>query len=334
MRKITDFIINKRYLILCLFIILTIISGILSTKVKVNHDISKYLPDTSETRIGMNIMEEEFAETSTLNLMFENLAEEEKLDIKEELESIQGVDKVDYDNTEKYNNDNYTLYVITVNNKSDSAIATDVYNQITEKYEGYTIYTSGNIFETNKSVLPFWIIVLAVASALVILLIMCESYVEPFLFLISILMAVVLNKGTNIMFQNVSHITNSIVAILQMALSMDYSIRLMNRYNQEKQTEKNKVEAMKNALYKAFQAISSSSVTTIVGLLALVFMSFKIGKDLGFVLAKGVLFSLICIFFVLPSLILIFDKWIVKTKKKTPNFKLNKLGSYSYKRDI
>ncbi len=333
MRKITDFIINKRHFILVLFIVFTIISAILSTKVKINYDIAKYLPDTSETRIGMDIMEEEFSgtETSTLNLMFENLADDEKLQIKNDLKSIDGVESVDYENNENYNKENYTLYVITVDDKSDSQKATDVYNQITEKYKDYTIYTSGDVSETNKTVLPFWIVALAVACALVILLIMCESYVEPFLFLTSILMAVVLNKGTNIIFPNVSNITDSIVAILQMALSMDYSIMLMNRYDQEKQIEKDNIKAMKNALYKAFQAISSSSVTTIVGLLALVFMSFKIGKDLGFVLAKGVLFSLICIFFVLPSLILMFDKWIVKTKKKSPNFKLDKLGKFSYK---
>ena len=333
MRRITDFIINKRHFILSLFIILTIICCILSSKVKINHDIAEYLPDSSETRIGMDIMEEEFSgtETSTLNLMFENISDTEKNEIKNYLESIKDVESVDYDNSDKYNKDNYTLYVITVDDKSDSEMSANVYNQITEKYKDYTIYTAGDISDSNKSVLPFWIIVLAVASALVILLIMCESYAEPFLFLISILMAVLLNKGTNIIFKNVSHITNSIAAILQMALSMDYSIMLMNRYDQEKMVEKDNVKAMKNALYKAFQAISSSSVTTIVGLLALVFMSFKIGKDLGFVLAKGVLFSLVCIFFVLPALILMFDKWIVKSKKKSPNINLNKLGKASYK---
>ena len=331
MRKFTDFIINKRYFILALFIILTIISAIFSSKVKINYDIARYLPNTSETRIVMDIMEEEFSEIATLNLMFENLADNEKSEIKNNLEAIDGVKSVDYDDTEKYNKENYTLYVINVDDKSDSPKATNIYNEVNEKYKDYTFYTSGNVSECNKTVLPFWIIVLAVASALVILIIMCESYVEPFLFLISILMAVVLNKGTNIIFHNVSHITNSIAAILQMALSMDYSIMLMNRYDQEKQVEKDKVKAMKNALYKAFTAISSSSVTTIVGLLALVFMSFTIGRDLGFVLAKGVLFSLICIFFVLPSLILIFDKWIVKTKKKSPNIKLKSLGKYSYK---
>ncbi len=333
MRKITDFVINKRHFILTLFIIFTIVSAILSSKVKINYDIAEYLPDTSETRIGMDIMEEEFAgtETSTLNLMFENLVDEEKADIKSELEAISGVKEVDYDETENYNKENYTLYVITVDDESDSQMATDVYKEVTSKYKDYTFYTSGSVDETNKDVLPIWIVVLAVACALVILLIMCESYVEPFLFLTSILMAVVLNKGTNVIFPNVSNITNSIVAILQMALSMDYSIMLMNRYDQEKKIEKDKVKAMKNALYKAFQAISSSSVTTIVGLLALVFMSFKIGKDLGFVLAKGVLFSLICIFFVLPDLILMFDKWIVKSRKKSPNIKLDGLGKYSYK---
>ena len=332
MKKITEFIIDKRYYILIIFILLTIGCAFLSNKVVINYDIAKYLPDTSKMRIGMNIMEDEFSdvETSTLNVMFKDLVKD-KMTIKSELESISGVSEVEYDESDKYNKDNYTLYEVTVDDKKDSSTAKNVYNEIFNKYQDDSIYMSGNIAEANKSVLPFWIIVLAILSALVILLIMCESYVEPFLFLTVILMAVVLNKGTNIIFPNVSHITNSICAILQMALSMDYSIMLMNRYDQEKQKEKDKIKAMKKALHKSFQSISSSSVTTIVGLLALIFMSFKIGKDLGFILAKGVLFSLICIFFVLPSLILLFDKWIIKTKKKTPHFKFTSLAKLNYK---
>ena len=332
MKKITEFIIDKRYIILFIFILFTIGCAFLSNKVVINYDIAKYLPDSSKMRIGMNIMEDEFSdvETSSLNVMFEDL-NKDKMTIKNELENIFGVKEVEYDESDKYNKDNYTLYEVTVDDKKDSSTAKNVYNEIATKYQDDTIYMSGSIAEANKSVLPFWIIVLAVLSALVILLIMCESYVEPFLFLTVILMAVVLNKGTNIIFPNVSHITNSICAILQMALSMDYSIMLMNRYDQEKQKEKDKIKAMKKALHKSFQSISSSSVTTIVGLLALIFMSFKIGKDLGFILAKGVLFSLICIFFVLPSLILLFDKWIIKTKKKTPHFKFTPLAKLNYK---
>lgn len=334
MKKFTDFIINKRHFILVLFVILSIISVILSQKVNINYDIAEYLPSTSETRIGMDIMEREFKEikSSSLNLMFEDLEEDKKTEIYNELTQIKGVESVDYNDTEDYNKDNYTLYVINVDDTEDSELASNVYKEIKEHYnKDYKIYTSGEISERNNPVLPTWIVVLAVGCALVILIIMCGSYVEPFLFLTSILIGVLLNNGTNIIFGTVSNITSSISAILQMALSMDYSIMLMNRYDQERQKETDKVKAMKNALYNAFKSISSSSVTTIVGLLALVFMSFTIGRDLGFVLAKGVLFSLISIFFVLPGLILMFDKAITKTKKKSPNFKMDGLGKVSYK---
>ena len=333
MRKFTDFIVNKRHMILILFIVLSIISVILSKKVNINYDIAEYLPSTSETRIGMDIMEREFKEikSSSLNLMFENLQEDKKAEIYDDLTQIEGIDSVDYDNTEKYNKGNYTLYVINVDDTEDSKLASNVYKEITQKYKDYEIYTSGAISEKNNPVLPIWIVVLAVLCAIIILIIMCESYTEPFLFLTTILIAVLLNNGTNIIFGTVSNITSSISAILQMALSMDYSIMLMNRYDQEKQKETDKIKAMKNALYNAFTAISSSSITTIVGLLALIFMSFTIGRDLGLVLAKGVLFSLISIFFVLPALILMFDKLITKTKKKSPNLKVNGLAKISYK---
>ena len=334
MRKITDFIVNHRKIILILIIILTIICGYLSTKVNINSDLTRYLSDTSETKTGLDIMEEEFADsdTSSLSVMFANLTEEEKTKIKEELEEIEYVESVSYEqDSEDYNKDEYTLYSLTVDYPSDSDEASTVYNEILDKYEDYEIYTSGDIADDNTAVLETWVMVLAVGCAMVILIIMCSSFVEPFLFLFVILLAVVLNAGTNIIFDNVSNITNSISAILQMALSMDYSIMLINRYRQEKETENDNVKAMKNALYNAFKSISSSSVTTIVGLAMLAFMSFTIGKDLGLVLAKGVLMSLLCIFTCLPGLILMFDKLIEKTHKKSPEFKLDKLGNFIYK---
>ena len=334
MKKITNFIVNKRYLILIIFILLAIACAIISNNVNINNDMTKYLPSTSETRKGMDIMEDEFSdvkETSSLNVMFKGLKSDEKLKIHEELEQIENVSSVDYDESYDYNRDDYTLYVVNVDDTSDSEIASSVYNEVTKKYEDYDVATSGAIKNSNIDVLPTWIIVVAVVGVLAILLIMCESYIEPLLFLFSILIAILLNNGTNVIFSSVSMITSSISAILQLALSMDYSIMLMNRFRQEKENEENKIKAMQNALYNAFKSISSSSVTTIVGLVALVFMSFTIGKDLGLVLAKGVLFSLISIFCVLPGLILIFDKLITKTKKKTLNIKLNKVGSASFK---
>ena len=331
MRKITDFIVKGRYVFLTLFIVGAIFSLYLSTKVNINDDIMKYLPKTSETKIGKDIMDEEFAkqDSSVLNVMFKGLSTEEKEDTLKKLQNIVGVSSVEYENTEEYNQDKYTLYVLNVDDYSDSELATNIYNYVKDNFK--VAGMSGSIYDENKPILQLWIVILAIAFAMLILIILSDSFVEPWLYLISIGIAVFINKGTNIMFTSVSSITNSIVAILQLALSMDYSIMLSNRYKQEKLTHKNKIDAMKEALYQSFKAISSSSVTTIVGLIALVFMSFTIGKDLGFVLAKGVLLSLISIFFCLPALLLIFDNLISKTKKKAPQFNLNKLGKYIYK---
>lgn len=334
MRKVTDFIVEKRKYVLSVFIIFALISVFLMKKVNINYDITKYLPNTSETRIGMNIMEKSFKqeEESTLNIMFSNLKDYEKLDIKNTLSKIKDVYSISYEkDSEKYNKDNYTLYEIKVAKKEDSKEAKAVYDKVKEEFSDYDFALSGTIADRNEPVLSISIVGLAVLCALIILIVMSTSFVEPFLFMFVILLAVLLNMGTNVIFNSVSNITNSIAAILQMALSMDYSIMLMNRYNQEKEKEEDKIKAMKKALIASFRSISSSSITTIVGLLALVFMSFTIGKDLGFVLAKGVLLSLLCIFTCLPGLILIFQNLIDKTKKRSLSIKLNVLGKFSFK---
>lgn len=332
MRKVTDFIIEKRNYVLTIFIILSVVCLYLSTKVHINYDLTEYLPSTSETRIGMDIMNDEFPEldTSALNVMFKDLSTEDKNKIKDELENIEGVSSVTYDDSDKYNKDEYTLYEITVDGADDSKNAANVYKSVKNNYKDYEVYTSGEVATRNAPVLNIAVIALAIFCAMIILIIMCDSYVEPFLFLFVIGLAVFLNKGTNIIFSSVSNITTSICAILQMALSMDYSIMLMNRYTQEKEHEKDKVKAMKSALYHSFASISSSSITTIVGLLALVFMSFTIGRDLGIVLAKGVIFSLVSIFLALPALILMFDPLIEKTKKKHFSMQLDWLGNFSF----
>ena len=154
MKKITDFIIDKRYLILCIFILLTGVSLYFPNSVKINYDISKYLLDTSKTRIGMDKMEEAFKgiDECSLNIMFKDLKAKEKEIIKEELEGIEHVKKVDYDKTEDYNKGNNTLYVLTIEGKEDESIAKKVYNTIIKKYQDYEFYTSGEVDECNKTV--------------------------------------------------------------------------------------------------------------------------------------------------------------------------------------
>lgn len=331
MKKLADFIVDKRYFVLILFLCLTGFCLFLSTKVTINYDITEHLPKNSETRKGMDLMNNQFDKEKSSNLlvMFHDITGHEE-DVLDELSKIKGVNSVEYDNTKEYNIDNYTLYNLKVDDYSDSDTAKGVYDAVLEKYEDQGVKLSGTINEEFKPVLEMWIVFAAIGCAMIILIIMCDSYVEPFLFLFTIGLAVYINKGTNIMFSSVSNITDSICAVLQMALSMDYSIMLMNRYTQEKTNTRDNKEAMKNALHNAFASISSSSVTTIVGLIALVFMSFTIGKDLGYVLAKGVLLSLVCIFAVLPCLILMFDNLITKTKKKHLNINMSKVGVLSY----
>ncbi len=334
--KIRKFIVKGRYLILGIMIVLTAISGLLMTKVNVNTDLTKYLPDSSQMKQGMDIMEEEFPEmaNNSLHIMFEDLSVEDQEDIKMELQSIQNVESVSFDSKDtdyqkEVDGTLYSVYILNISADEGSKEDQAVESKILELYEGYhnMTYTMDDVSEA----LPPWILMLAVGILMVILFIMCGSWIEPILFLATIGVAIVINLGTNIFLPSVSNVTMSIAAILQLALSMDYSIILMNRYKHELQEEDNKIHAMEKALHVGFKAIVSSSLTTVVGLLALVFMSFKIGADMGIVLAKGVFLSLICIFTVLPGLILLFDQIIKKTEKRVFVPKMDRVGKFSHR---
>lgn len=337
-KKIANFIVKNRYLVLVIMIIITGICAALSGSVTVNTDMTTYLPDKSSMKQGMEIMDEEFPEAetdNTIRIMFKNLPHEEKVQIQDELSAVLYVKSVDYDDeSENYNKlvegMEYSLFVVntTYNYKSHEEIAIEeaIIDKYTDSHD--MVYSTD---DDNKEQLSVQIVALALLILMVILFLMCGSWIEPFLLLLTIVIAIVINMGTNIFLPSVSSTTKSISSILQMVLSMDYSIILINRYRQEKLKCDDKFEAMKGALTNAFTAITSSSVTTIVGLLALVFMSFKIGADMGIVLAKGVFISLICIFTVLPVLILMLDQLIQKTSKKVLNIKLDKLGCFGYK---
>ncbi len=293
------------------------------------------MPDDSETTLGLNIMNDEFSydSTSSYEMMLTDVPAEEKMRIKKHIESVDGVSSVDYDESDTYNRDKYTRYKINVNAPADSELANQAYNTIHNEYKDkYEIEEAGQVYNFNGEVLKLHVTILAVGCAMIILLLMSKSWVEPWLFLFAILLAVVANKGTNIIFPSVSHITDAISAILQMALSMDYAIMLSTRYRQEKAKpdHPDKKTAMRRAMRYSFGAISSSSVTTVVGLIVLVFMSFTIGRDMGLVLSKGVILSLVSIFTSLPALLLLFDKAIEKTKKKTLNLKMDWFGKRSY----
>lgn len=339
MKRLTGFIVNKRNIIFSAMLILTAVCAFLIPKVSVNSDMTKYLPDDSSMKQGISLMEKEFptmGESYTIRVMFKRLDSEKKTEFKDALAAIENVDSVTYDMTgSDYNSGEYTLYILNTKYGYDTEEEAAVERQVKEKFSDYEVTVKND--DTSAPDIPLSVYLAAFGIILVVLLISCGSYFEPVLFLITIGIAVVLNLGTNFFLGEISDVSFGIAAVLQLALSMDYSIILMNRYRQELKKTDDRKEAMANALRAAFGSITGSAVTTIVGLLVLVFMSFKIGADIGIVLAKGVAFSMLCVFTVLPALILLSHKLIEKTEKKERAKKARKnglsavLGGFSYR---
>lgn len=339
MQKISEFIVKKRIIILVTMLLLTVLCGLLIPKVTINTDMTKYLPDDSSMKIGMDLMEQEFPdseESYTIRVMFKGLPENKKLDIKKTIEEIQNVDSVTYEADDSdYNKDDYTLYTISTKYDYSSSEEAAIESSLFDRFADYDITVRND--DTSSPDIPPLVIILAFAIMLVILFIACDSFFEPLLYLITIGIAIVMNLGTNIILGEISDITSGISAILQLVLSMDYSIILMNRYRQELKKTNDKECAMTRALTAAVGSITGSSITTIVGLIVLVFMSFKIGADLGIVLAKGVALSMICVFTVLSALIVMTHKLIMKTTKKKKEHSgkrkdpMAALGSFSYR---
>ena len=339
MQKIAAFIVKKRKLLLVVMLILAGVCAALMPFVGVNTDMTKYLPDSSQMKIGMDHMNEAFpdaVQTYTIRVMFRGLDAREKLAIREQLAEIPNVQSVAYEpDSSDYNRDDATLYKLSTLYDYNSAEEAQIERDVAERFAGYDVAVRSD--DTSTPSIPPIVFILSIVLVTTILLIACPSYFEPVLFLLTIGVAVLLNQGTNIFLGETSDVTASISAILQLALSMDYSIILMNRYRQELAKGDDRESAMTRALTAAFGSITGSSVTTIVGLLMLVFMRFKIGFDLGIVLAKGVLFSLLCVFTVLPGLILWADKVVRKTMKKPRAPKRERksvlagLGRFSYR---
>ena len=333
MKKLSNFVVNKRVAILAVMLVLAIVGAICSGFVGINEDMTKYLPDDSNMKAGMDIMTDAFPEMETSNairVMFDDLTDADKSVILEKLKAIRHVDSVDYDPTsEDYNKENHTLFVINMSCDYGSAEEQAIEAALESEFSNYTVVWQNN--DTSTPGIPAMVIIIVMIMIFVILFIMCGSWFDPFLFLITIGIAVVINSGTNIFLGEIAGVTKSIAALLQMALSMDYSIIMMNRYRQERKLEANKFIAMKNAWVNAFASVSASSLTTVVGLLMLVFMSFKIGANLGIVLAKGVFISMVCVITVLPALILICDRILIKTAKSEPHIPMEWAAKFSHK---
>jgi len=328
--NLSEFIVRRRIAFLIAVIAVAIASVVMIPYTNINSDMTRYLPDDSRMKHGIDKMSEEFGEdgvgSGIVRVMFSSLPDSLRATTRDELSVVNGVSSVLYqEGSEEYNRDDKVLYELLCSSKRSQH---EIADEISEKYGDRVVVETSE----KDTTAPIGVMLIAFALLLAVLLIMCESWLEPPIFLVAIGVGVAINMGTNALLESVSATTNSIVAILQLVLSIDYSIILMNRYRQEKALGKNdKVTAMTNALKKASSSIVSSAFTTIVGLMALIFMKLKIGADMGIVLAKGVLCSLVTIFTVLPSIILALDGAIEKSTKRVLKFRTDRLAGFSMK---
>ncbi len=333
LKNFANIIVNGHKVVLALMLVLCVGCALLIPSVEINTDMTKYLPDDSSMKQGVDVMMEDFtsmAMSQTIRVMFEDLSQDEIYAIRNQLENIEYVDSVSYiEGSEDYNKDNYTKFVVNTSYTYGSPEELSIEKAIEEQFKDYKMnYMNDN---ASSMELPWIIIGVAIIILFAILFLMSSSWFEPVLFMATIGIAIAINMGTNIVLGSVSQITMSIAAILQLVLSMDYSIILANRYRQEKLLCDDIEEAMKNAWKNAFSSIASSGMTTVIGLIMLVFMSFKIGMDLGLVLAKGVICSMICVLTVLPALLLIFDEKIEDTEKNELHLPMGLLSKVQYK---
>ncbi len=270
MKKIADFIVDKRKYVMMLYLIILVLSAVGMLHVNVNYDMSKYLPKDSSTKLGMEKMSSEYGDLASITVMFDGLDESEQLRMKEDLASISNVKSVVYlQEDETYQKDGHSKYMVAVSAGTYSKEAREVLEEIKDRYQDYDIAVSGAVVDNDLLIrtladeIPV-IAVIVVIIIFMILFLLCDSWIEPFLFMGCIGVAILINMGTNALLPLVSFMTFAVGALLQLGLSMDYSIMLINRYNQEKLENPTPAVAMKKALLHAFGAITSSSVTTIV----------------------------------------------------------------------
>ena len=312
MSRISSLIVGWRKWLLAAMTVAALVCAVFIPRVKVNADMTLYLPDNSQMKIGMDRMAETLPNLDQHMRMMGVMLYDTTLvaDAPAVLDSLTG--HLTLDSVRQ--RDTLTLFRFNITSSTDT-------EGIKEKVSAY--YGSAAVVEVDGDNMVMTgigeMVLIGFAILLVVLTIMCRSYMEVVLFLATTGIAVMMNLGTNAFLGTVSLVTHSLAAILQMILSMDYSVILMNRFREEKIKGKASPEAMSAAIDASAPTILSSALTTFVGLVMLIFIKFKIGADVGWVLSKGVVFSLLCNFTVLPGLILIFEKAIQKTEKKTPS---------------
>ena len=352
MKKISKFITNNSKLIVIISILLLIPALIGYVHTKINYDILVYLPKDIETIKGQNILTDDF-KTGAFSFVFvDNKKAVDVLKLEEKIKDIKGVNKVFsiYDVTDttipvefipdelkdKLVKKDSTLMVVTFKESTSDEGTIEAVRELRKiakdpsKVSGMTAMVVDTMELSDQEITAY--VLIAVVLCFIVLIFASDSYIVPIFLLGNIGIAILYNLGSNIMLGEISYITKAITAVLQLGVTTDFSIFLYHKYEDLKKTNKDKKKAMELAINDTFKSVIGSSLTTIAGFLALCSMDLTLGKDIGLVMAKGVLFGLLCVLIIFPSLLLLFDKQIEKTKHKNFMPKFDKLINVIVKR--
>lgn len=347
MIKFGKWVVKNRVLILIISTLLLIPSVFGMAHTRINYDVLTYLPDDIDTVKGQDILMEDFGKGAFSLIVVEGMDEKDVDRMTGELKRVEHVDSVIWYNSvadisvpmeiipdkiyKEFNNGDSTMLAVFFNSSTSSDDTIQAIKDV-RKVCGEKCFVTGmsalvtdlkDLCEKEESIY----VGIAVLCCLVVMMLLLDSFVVPILFLVSIGMAILYNMGTNVFMGEISYITKALAAVLQLAVTMDYSIFLWHSYNEQKERyEGDKERAMAHAIKATFTSVIGSSITTVAGFIALCFMSFKLGMDLGIVMAKGVILGVIGCVTILPSLILVFDKVLEKTKHRALIPKMDKVA--------
>ena len=339
MRKLAEFIVDKRKFLLIIFIAAAIGSVIMSSHINVIQELTDYLPDDTETSIGLDVMDEQFTTFGTAKVMIQNVTYDQARVLADQLKDIKGVSAVDFYEEDEDDENNDTeekeftnsedmrdsyqdlaaLYSISFETPEDDSLAQAAIADVRTALKDYDAWFYTTVDKDDAADLQDdmkVILVIAVIIIVGVLLFTSGTYMEIAIFMLVFGMAALLNMGTNFIFYNISFVTNAVATVLQLAMAIDYAIILFHRFMEEKGKVDTR-EALVRALEKGIPEISSSSLTTMAGMVALMFMQFGIGLDLGRVMIKAILLSMLSVFGFMPGLIMLWEKQIDRTLHKS-----------------
>ena len=333
MTGLATFIVDKRNLFFLLTILMLIFSAFSRNWVEVESELSAYLPSDSQTRQALDVMEEQFTTYGTAQIMVANISQTEAEALQAQIAGIKGVQGVEYDNTDAHYNKASALYTVTFDyDESDDACLTSL-DAIKSALSSYDLYVSTELGNAEQEAIDSEVSVIMVYVAVIIVLVLLftsQTYAEVPVLILTFVVAMIMNLGTNFLLGKISFVSNSVTSILQLALSLDYAVIFCNRYKEEHQSLPIR-EAVIVALSKAIPEIGASSLTTIGGLVAMMFMQFKIGADMAVCLMKSILFALLSVFVVMPGLLVLFGNLMDKTEHRSFVPKIPFVGKFAYK---